>query len=207
VAREPGQVGDARVGDDQRPLVAVHQPGQRVRDRRQPAAAVDQDRHLPVGRQLEDRREAIVVEQELLRPRMELDPARAEVEAAHRLLDRPLAEVEPDEGGEPALRRLRVSERAVVGGPERRMAVALVEAEDDRAHDARALLHARELVGVADHAVDVVAEVRVDVDELGALGQLGAHDGLERLEQRLGSSEDVVHLAESTDRPRVADAR
>ena len=44
VACERGQVGDARVGDDQLRLVGVHQPGERVGDRRQAAAAVDQDR-------------------------------------------------------------------------------------------------------------------------------------------------------------------
>ena len=95
--RERGEVGDAGVGDDQRRPVAVDEPRERVRDRRQAAAAVDQDRHLPIGRQLEDRREPLVVEQEALRARVQLDAAGAEVEAARRLLDRPLGEVEPHE--------------------------------------------------------------------------------------------------------------
>jgi hypothetical protein len=62
---------------------------------------VDQDRDAPLGRDREDGREALVVEQELLRTRMELDPPGAEVEAALGLLDRLLAEVEADEGDQP----------------------------------------------------------------------------------------------------------
>ena len=70
---------------------------------------------MAVGRELEDRREPLVVEQELLRPRVQLDPAGAEVEAAHRLLDRALGQVEPDEGDELAARfapRRRASGRS-----------------------------------------------------------------------------------------------
>ena len=104
-----------------------------VGDRRQTTAAVDQDRHAPLGGKLEDRREPLVVQQELLRPRMQLDAARAGVEAARRLLDRALREVEPDERDEPALRALRVGERAVVRGAEARVPVGLVEAEHERA--------------------------------------------------------------------------
>ena len=67
-------------------------------ERGQAPTRVDQDRHVARRRQLEHRREAVVVEQELLRPRMQLDPARPEVEAAGRFVDRPLAEVEADGG-------------------------------------------------------------------------------------------------------------
>ena len=52
------------------------------RDRRQPAAGVDEDRYAAFGRECENGREPLVVEEELLGPRMELDAARAEVEAA-----------------------------------------------------------------------------------------------------------------------------
>ena len=69
VVRERGQVGDAGVRDDQLRLVARRQARELVRDRRQAAAAVDQDRHVAVGGELEDRREPLVVEQELLRAR------------------------------------------------------------------------------------------------------------------------------------------
>ena len=59
VAGEPGEVGDARVGDDQLRLgVAVDEPREVVGDRRQAAAAVDQDRHAPLGRELEHRARA-----------------------------------------------------------------------------------------------------------------------------------------------------
>ena len=50
-----------------------------------------------------------------------------------------LVEVEPDEGDEAALRAGRERERAVVAGPEARMPVGLVEAEDERARDPVAL--------------------------------------------------------------------
>ena len=63
---------------------------------------------------------------------MELDPAGAEVEAADRLLDRALVEVEPDERDDPVGALGGVRERAVVRGGERRDAVGLVEAERER---------------------------------------------------------------------------
>src|SRR5581483_11096048 len=101
------------------------------RDRRQAAARVDEDRYAVLGRQGEDRREPLVVEQELLGTGMELDAARAEVEAPARLLDRPLVEREPNEGDEPPLGARRELERAVVAGAEAGMPVGLVEAEDE----------------------------------------------------------------------------
>ena len=108
-----------------------------VGDRRQPAAAVDQDRNAALGGELEDRRQPLVVQEEALRARMELDPAGAEIEAAHRLLDRLLAQVEPDEGDEPSVRALRELERAVVRRAESRMPVRLVHAEHEAARDRR----------------------------------------------------------------------
>ena len=48
-----------------------------------------------------------------------------------------------------------------------------------------ALLDRDELVEVADHAVDVGAEVDVRVEDLGVLGQLGADDRMEALDERL----------------------
>ena len=94
---------------------------------------MDQDRHAPLGGELEHRREPLVVEQEALRARVQLDPAGAEVEAAARLLDRALGQVEPDERDEAALRARGERERAVVRGAEGRMPVRLVQAE----HEAR----------------------------------------------------------------------
>ena len=87
VARQPAEVGDARVRDDQpHARVAVDERGEVVADRRQPAAAVDQDRDVPLDRDGEDVVEPRVAEREPLGARMQLDPARAEVEAADRLL-------------------------------------------------------------------------------------------------------------------------
>src|SRR2546421_606132 len=78
------------------------------------AAAVDEHRHLPFSRELENRRQALVVEEELLGPWMELDPARAQVEAPFRLPDRVLRKIEPDEGDQPSLRARGECQRAVV---------------------------------------------------------------------------------------------
>ena len=83
-------------------------------DRRKAAAAVDEDRHRPLDREREDRLKPLVAERERLRPRMELDPARAEVEAAPCLLERLRREVEADERDEPPSRSLGVGERPVV---------------------------------------------------------------------------------------------
>jgi len=72
-------------------------------DRRQAASGVDEDRNAALCREREDGCEPLVVEQELLGARMKLDPAGAEIEAAARLLDRPLVEREPHEWDEAAV--------------------------------------------------------------------------------------------------------
>ena len=129
VPSEPAQIGDARVGDDQANVgVAVDECGEMVADRRQAAAAVDQDRDVALDREGEDRVEALVTDRELLRARMQLDPAGAEVETADCLLDRALVEVEPHEREDSVRVVGRVGERAVVRCAERRHAVGLVEA-------------------------------------------------------------------------------
>ena len=131
---EPGQVGDARVGDDQLRLrIRVGEAPEVVGDRRQAAPAVNEDRNLPLGRQLEDRRQSLVVQEEALGARMELDAAGAEVEAPFRLGDRILTQVEPDERDQPSFGALRVLERAVVRRSEAGMAVGLVHAEHEGA--------------------------------------------------------------------------
>ena len=89
VARQPAEVGDAGVGDDQPDAgVALDESCEVVADRRQPAAAVNQDRHVALDREREDGVEPLVADRELLGAGMELDPAGAEVEAAPGLLDR-----------------------------------------------------------------------------------------------------------------------
>ena len=105
------------------------------------------------------------------------------VEAAARLLDRRLVQVEPHERDQAALAALRERERAVVRGAEGGMPVGLVEAEHERARDA-VLGHQRlELVVVADHAVDVVAEVEVGVEDVRPGGQQLAQLGVVALDQ------------------------
>ena len=60
-----------------------------------------------LGGEREHRLQAFVREQEPLRPRMELDAARAEIEAALGLLDRELGKVESHERDQPAAGLLR----------------------------------------------------------------------------------------------------
>ena len=80
---EPGHVRDARVRDDEPDaLVAADERLEVLGDRRKPAAAVDEDRHRALDRELEDGLEPLVAQRERLRARVELDPARTEVEAA-----------------------------------------------------------------------------------------------------------------------------
>ena len=82
------------------------------------------------------------------------------------------------------------------------MPVGLVEAEHERARD-RVLVHEREqLVVVADHAVDVVAEVEVRVEDLRALGQ-ELPDLLVVPQDKLGCTfEDVGHTPKPNAQPR-----
>ena len=163
------------------------------RDRRQAAAAVDEDRHAALGRQREDGREPLVVEEELLRARMELDPARAEVEAASRLLDRPLVEREPDERDEPAVRARRELERPVVAGAEAGMPVGLVEAEHEAARDAVAGSSADRAPRSARPSRRCRAEVDVGVEDVVSAGRSRAELVLPVGEQRRGAVERVLH--------------
>src|SRR5438093_12278228 len=105
---------------------------------------------------------------------MELDPAPTEVEHARRLADRILGEVEPDEGDHLPFRSLREGERPVVARAKAGMPVGLVEAEHEAAGDAVLLHAALQVLVDADHAVDVGAEMRVRIEDVGALWQLAA---------------------------------
>ena len=153
---------------------------------------------MRLGRELEHRREPLVVEQELLRAGVQLDPAGAAVEAAHRLLDRALGQVEPDERDEPAVALLCERERAVVRRPEAGMPVGLVEAEHERARDAVRLLDPQQLVEIAAHAVDVEPEMDVRVEELGVRRQLRARELVEALDESQRAAKHVLHEREST---------
>ena len=83
-------------------------------------------------------------------------------------------------------------ERPVVGGTEGRMPIRLVEAKHEGVPHA-VLGHQRlELVVVADHPVDVPAEMEVRVENLGLRRQQGLHlpvvpgDELERASEGVG---------------------
>ena len=82
-----------------------------------------------------------------------------------------------------------VGERAVVRGGERRLAVGLVEAEREGALDPDPIEDGEQLVGPAAHAVDVVTEVRVGVEEDGAGGNLREHALRDVVQDPLGSLE------------------
>jgi hypothetical protein len=146
---------------------------------------VDQDRDAALGCELEHRRQPFVVQVELLRARVQLDPACAGVEAAGRLGDRLLGQVEPRERYEASVRALGEGQRAVVRRAEGRMPVGLVEAEHERSRDPVQLLSRDELVEVADHSIDVGAEMDVRVEDLGVRGQLRPRERREALDQRL----------------------
>ena len=98
------------------------------------------------------------------------------------------------------LRALGERERAVVRGAEGGMAVGLVEAEHERARDPVLGHQLLELVVVADHAVDVGAEVEVRVEDVGARGQqlpdLVVVAALEQLERPspCGNHRELGHL-------------
>ena len=95
------EVGDRGMGEDELGLgVVLDEVPQVLGDRRQAAAGVDQDRHAPLGGEPEHRVEPALAEVELLRAGVQLDPARAPVEAALRLGDRLRGEVEPAERDE-----------------------------------------------------------------------------------------------------------
>ena len=77
---------------------------QALGDRGQAAPAVDEDRNAPLGSQREHGLEPLVVQQEALRPGMQLDPAGSGVERAHCLLHRARRQVEAHEGDEEPVR-------------------------------------------------------------------------------------------------------
>ena len=118
-------------------------------------------------------------------------------EELRRLLDRILAEVEPDERDQPAAGALGVRERAVVRRAERRVAVGLVHAEHERVGDAVAVHEPLELVEAADHAVDVVPEVHVHVEDLGTGRQVTPELLVVRRDQRALALECLFHRFES----------
>jgi type II secretory pathway component PulL len=168
-----------------------------VGDRRQPAAGVDEDRHAALGGDREDGRETVVVEQELLRARMELDAAGAAVEAALCLLDRALGQVEADKRNQSPLGALRVLERAVVGRAKSWMPVWLVHAEHEAARDACRVVDALQLLVDADIAVDVVSKMDVSVEDLRALGQLLPKLFVVARDELLGALKLLLHQCQS----------
>ena len=154
---------------------------------------MNQDRHVAVGRELEDRRKPLVVQVELLGARVELDAACARIEAACRLADRILVQIEAHERDEPAVGECCKGERPVVRGAEGRVTVGLVEAEHERSRDPVPLLARDQLVEIADPPVDVGAEMDVRVEDLELLRKLLADQLLEALDERLRPQQYVLH--------------
>ena len=193
---ESGEIGDAAVGDDQLGVgVRLDEPPELGRDRRQPSPAVDQDRDPPLRRQPENGCEPLVVHEELLGSRVQLDPPRSTVEAALGLRDRVLREVEPDERDQHPAGALGRLERPVVRRPERGMPVGLVQAEGERPGDRVALEERKQLVERGHEPVDVLPHVDVRVEELGALGDEPPHRFFVRRHECECPLEDALHEA------------
>ena len=192
--RERGQIGDARVRDDQRPLrIRVVELPEVLGDRRQATPAVDEDRHPALGGEGEDRLQALVVQQEALGAGVELDPTGAPVETARRLLDRLGGEVEADEGDDEPRGALCGLQRAVVGRPEGRLAVGLVHAERKRPLRTGTAEKLDELLARRDHPVDVAADVDVRVEDGGSRRQARAKLRLVALHQTACPLQNLVH--------------
>jgi hypothetical protein len=118
---------------------------------------------LPLVRERDHVVHARVGQREALRARVQLDAARARVQAAGRLRGGPAARVHAAEGGQPATRARGGGQRGVVGVP---VAVRLVHGEHHAARP-RALQVGDQLGGRLAEAVGVVgADVRVGVDEV-----------------------------------------
>ena len=199
---ESREVGDPGVGDDQLRLrVPVDEPREVVGDRRQAAPAVDEDGHPTLRREGEDRVEPIVVQKEALGAGMQLDAARAAVEAAHGLLDRLLGEVEPNKGDEETTGTLGRGKRAIVRRSEGRVAVRLVEAEAERAADTGASEERGKLGERARESVDVGPAVHMRIEELDALGHERGQLGVVRADQLLGPIELAMHSGDDSEEP------
>ncbi len=149
------------------------------------------------------RREPFVVEQELLRARMELDAACAAIETPLRLADRILGQVEADERDQLAAAALCVGERPVVAGAKPWMPVRLVEAEHEAVGHPVLLRPADEVVVDPDHPVDVRAEMRVRVEDVGAVRKLATELVVPLRHQLLRFLERFLHDLESMVRLRV----
>jgi len=155
---------------------------------------VDQDRNPPLRCELEDGHEPLVVQREALSPGMELDPARAAIQATDGLVGRSLGgQVEADERNQPAVRTLGVTQGSVVGRPKRRLAVRLVHAEHERPRDAVRVHDPLELLVLAAEAVDVVAKMEVRIEDLRSFGQQPAKFLVVAGDQRLGAREGRFH--------------
>jgi hypothetical protein len=160
---------------------------------------VDEDRDPPVSCELEDRLEPLVVEEEALGPRVELDAARSEVDAPARLIDGMLGEVEASERNQKPVRLLGRLERPVVRGPKTRVAVGLIHAEAVGSDRAGVAKEREELVERRDEAVDVPAAVDVRVEDLGSrrdrsleLRRVGEDELIGPFERILHGSDDTV---------------
>ena len=84
-------------------------------------------------------------------------------------------------------------QRPVVGRAERRLAVRLVHAEHERAGDAVGVHDPLEFLVLPAPAVDVVPEMEMRVEDLGAVGQQAPKLLVVAREQLLGARKRLVH--------------
>ena len=122
-------------------------------------------------------------------------------------IDGTSGQVETDEGDEPAAGAFGVRERAVVRDRERRLAIVLVHAEDERGLESVSVEHSRELLVAPARPVDVVTEVGMDVDEPRVLGKLDPEVGVPLRDERLCALERRHRSSFSVSGPLLPKAR
>ncbi len=185
LAPEPGEVGDAGVGeDDRRPAVAPGQIGEGLSKGADPCAGVNQDRRRRLCGGGEDPVDVRVLEPEVLAARVQLDPAGARRQRVGGLAHAAEVRVEPRE---------RHQDLGVAGGllddPAVLLLVAALDAErEDRRAAAEGADVPRLLLAGPGRAVEVGAGVRVDVEQ----GQLAGPERRELRGDRLGDAQRAL---------------
>ena len=125
---------------------------------------------------------------------MEFDTACAEIETAGGFLDRVLSDVEADEGNKRSARALGVSEDAIVGLPECRVPVRLVEAEDKDSRDVVALGDRHQFLVGADHFVEIGSEMDMSIENRRDAEKLSSSFFRPAVDQLPGADERFIHL-------------
>ena len=152
---------------------------------------MDQHRHLGFLGEFEDVVERAVVEHEVLRARVQLDPPGAVAEAPFALRERVFERVEAAERHEPSLALPGPCQHAVVGQAVAGTALGVVQGEHACPSRLGRIELAEQLLERQRAAVLVESEVRVGVDHFGVGGPQAGGLG-EEWGERIGVDR-VVH--------------